>query len=112
MLADVFKKSTNRRLENYAFYPSHYVSTVALGWDAMLSMTKVKLILIWDADMYLLFSKRGGEVVFLIFSKDAAQQPVNILTSYDPKKTKYYYILLEKKFKWIHYAKISSNDWT
>ena len=99
MLADVFKKSTNRCLENYAFYPSHYVSTVALGWDAMLSMTKVKLILIWDADMYLLFSK------------DAAQQPVNILTFYDPKKTKYYYILLEKKIKWIHYARISSNDW-
>ena len=41
---------------------SHYLSTSALSWDAMLSITKVELDLISDVDMYLFFEKvmRGG----------------------------------------------------
>ena len=41
---------------------SHYLSTSALSWDAMLSITKVEPDLISDVDMYLFFEKvmRGG----------------------------------------------------
>ena len=49
-------------LKNYVLCPSHYVSAPALSWDAMLNMTKVKLELIPDPDMYMFFEKgtRGG----------------------------------------------------
>ena len=42
--------------------PSHYLSAPALSWDVMLSMTKVELELILDANKYLYFRKgmRGG----------------------------------------------------
>ena len=39
------------------FVPYSPVSAPALIWDAMLSMTKVKLTFISDVDMYLSFEK-------------------------------------------------------
>ena len=39
LLADVFQKFRNSSLKRYDFYPSHYLSTQALSWDAMLNMT-------------------------------------------------------------------------
>ena len=46
LLADVFEKFRNNSLRNYELCPSHYLNTPALGWDAMLNMTKVELELI------------------------------------------------------------------
>ena len=54
-LADVSQKSRNRCLKDYGLYTGHYLRGPALSWDAMLSVTKVKLDLISDVDMYLLF---------------------------------------------------------
>ena len=45
------------KLKNNILYPSHYLSAPALSRDAMLSMTKVELELILDADMCFLFRK-------------------------------------------------------
>ena len=39
LLADVFQKFRNSSLKRYDFYPSHYLGTQALSWDAMLNMT-------------------------------------------------------------------------
>ena len=41
LLADVFGKFRNNSLKNYGLCPSHYLSTPALTWNAMLNMTKV-----------------------------------------------------------------------
>ena len=62
LLADVFEKFRNNSLKNYGLFLSHYLSASALGWDAMLYMTKVELELISDPDMYIFFEKsmRGG----------------------------------------------------
>ena len=62
LLADVFEKFINNSLKNYGLYPSHYLSAPGLSWDAMLNMTKIKLELITDPDMYIFFGKgtRGG----------------------------------------------------
>ena len=57
MLADVFKKFRNNSLKYYGLCPSHYLSALALRWDAMLNMTKVELELIPDAVIYLFFKK-------------------------------------------------------
>ena len=56
------KKIRNRCLESYGLCSSHYLSTPALSWDAMLSMTKVEVDFISDVDKYLVFEKRlrGG----------------------------------------------------
>ena len=53
LLADVSEKFRNNSIKNYGFCPSHYLSAPGLIWDAMLNMTKGKLELISDPDMYI-----------------------------------------------------------
>ena len=62
LLVDAFQKLRNSSLKNYGLCLSHYLSITGFSWDAMLNVTKVKLELILDSDMYLLFEKviRGG----------------------------------------------------
>ena len=38
--ADVLEKFRNKSFNNYGLCPSYYLSTPALSWDTMLSMTK------------------------------------------------------------------------
>ena len=42
LLADVFEKFRNNSIKNYGLCPGHYLSAVALSWEAMLNTTKVK----------------------------------------------------------------------
>ena len=65
-LADVFEKFKNNSLKNCGLCPSHYLSTPALSWDAMLNMTKVELELITDPEMYV-FLKKVRRWSFLYF---------------------------------------------
>ena len=62
LLPDVSEKFRNDSLKNYGLCLSHYWSEKALSWDAMLNMTKIKLDLISDPDMYIFLEKgmRGG----------------------------------------------------
>ena len=41
MLADVFEKFRCSRLKDFELCSSHYLIVLALGWDAMLNVTKV-----------------------------------------------------------------------
>ena len=52
LLADVFEKFRNNCLKNYGLCASHYLSTQAFSWDAYLNITKTKLELISDLDLY------------------------------------------------------------
>ena len=54
LLADVFEKVRNNSLKNYGLCPSHHLSALGLSWNAMLKMTKIKLELIPDLDIYIL----------------------------------------------------------
>ena len=66
LLAIVFEKFRNNSLKNHGLCLSYYLSTPALSWDAMLNMTKIKLELISDPDMYVLFEKgMTGEVSYI-----------------------------------------------
>ena len=62
LLADIFEKFSNNSLKSYGLCPNHYLSAPGLSWGEMLNMTKVKLELISDPDMYIFFEKgmRGG----------------------------------------------------
>ena len=57
MFADVVENFRNTCLENYGFCPSHCLTAPGLGWDKMLSMTKVELDPISDVNMYLSFGE-------------------------------------------------------
>ena len=62
LLCDVFEKFIKTCLEYYSLDPSHYFSSPALSWDAMLKMAKVKPKKIGDIDMHFFIEKgmRGG----------------------------------------------------
>ena len=55
-LTDVFKKLEIIAKELW-LRPSHYLNSPAVSWDAMVNMTKVKLELISDPDLYIFFEK-------------------------------------------------------
>ena len=57
LLADVFENFRKTCLEYYQLDPCHYFTSPGLAWDAMFKMTKIKLELITDVDMYLFIEK-------------------------------------------------------
>ena len=62
LLADVFEEFRNVCLENYSLDPAWYYTSPGLSWDALLKHSGVKLELLTDPDMLLMFEKgiRGG----------------------------------------------------
>ena len=66
LLADAIEKFRNNSLKNYGLCPSHYLSAPGLSWEKMLKVTKIKLELIPDPDMYI-FWERYKRWNFLYF---------------------------------------------
>ena len=62
LLTDVFENFRNTCMQYYGLDPCHYFTSPGLSWDAMLKMTKVKLELVTDINMYQFIEKgmRGG----------------------------------------------------
>ena len=62
LLTDVFEEFRNVCLENYSLDPAWYYTSPGLSWDALLKQSKIKLELLTDPDVLLLFEKgiRGG----------------------------------------------------
>ena len=78
LLANLFENfRNNNSLKNCGLYPSHYFSAPTLCWDGLLNMTKIKLKLISDPDMYLFFEK-GMVDDFLIFLIDIVKRKISI----------------------------------
>ena len=94
LLADVFEKFRKNNLKNCGLFPSNYLSTPALSWDAILNMTKIKLELTSGRDMYIFFAKgmRGG-VPYL--SNRYSKANNKYLKSYDPKQESKHIIYLD-----------------
>ena len=66
LLADAIEKFRNNSLKNYGLCRSHYLSAPGLSWETMLKVTKIKLELIPDPDMYI-FWERYKRWNFLYF---------------------------------------------
>ena len=64
LLADVFENFRDICIKNYKLDPGHYYTAPGLAWDAALKVTEVKLELLSDIDMLLMW-KRELEEVFL-----------------------------------------------
>ena len=62
LLADVLKNFRDKCIEIYELDPAHFLSAPGLVWQACLKKTKVKLELLTDIDVLLMFEKgiRGG----------------------------------------------------
>ena len=62
LLADVFETFRDMCLENYRLDPAHFYTAPGLAWQAALKYTGIKLELLTDYDMLLMFEKgiRGG----------------------------------------------------
>ena len=62
LLTDVFENFRNTCMQYYGLDPCHYFTSPGLSWDAMLKMTKVKLELMKNINMYQFIEKgmRGG----------------------------------------------------
>ena len=63
LLLDFFENFRDRCLNNNKLDPVYYLSVPGFSWQSCLKMTKVKLELLTDNDMLLLFEKRirGGK---------------------------------------------------
>ena len=85
LLADVFEEFRNNSLKNYGLCPSHYLSAATLSWNEMLNMTKTKLELISDPDMYIFFEKSMTDGVSYI-SDRYSKANNRYLKSYNPKQ--------------------------
>ena len=125
-LADEFEKFRNNSLKNYGPCPSHYLSSPGFSWDAMLKMTKIKLELIPDPDMYIFFEKgtRGG--ISYIFNRYGKAYN-KYIKSYDPKQESKHIIYLDannlygyamskflprSRFKWLDLKEFDLNKYT
>ena len=62
LLTDVFENFRKTCMQYHKLDPCHYFTSPGLSWDAMLKMTKVKLELMTDINMYQFIEKgmRGG----------------------------------------------------
>ena len=62
LLADFFEKFRKMCMDSYGLDAAHYYTAPGMAWDAALKLTKVKLELFKDEDMYMFIERsiRGG----------------------------------------------------
>ena len=108
LLADVFEKLRNNSFKNNGLSPSHYLNAPGLSWNAMLKMTKIKLELIPDPDIYIFLKKnKRGEVSYI--SNRYSKANDKYLKSYDPKQGSKHICLDVNNLYGYEISKFSSN---
>ena len=81
----MFEKFKNNSLKVYGLCPSHYLSALGLSYDAMIKITKIKLEVVPDPDMYIFFEKgTRGQISYI--SNRYRKASNKYLKLYGPKK--------------------------
>ena len=128
LLPDIFERFRTVCQTNYDLDPAHYVSSPHLTWDAMLKLTKAKVDLISDGEMYKMLEKgmRGG-VCMISKRKATANNKYLGELYYDPQKKSIYIVDYDKnnlygyamslpmpsgEFKWIPVEESNKIKWT
>ena len=116
LLADVFENFRDICMENYQLDPAWYYTVPGLAWDAALKKTGVKLELLCDPDMLLMFEKgiRGG--ISMISNRHGKANNSYMGDEYDDKRATKYITYLDannlygwamckplptRRFKWM-----------
>ena len=66
---DVFENSRKTCLQYYKLDPFHYFTSAGLSWGAMLKMTRIRLELMTDVDMYQFIEKGLREGISYIANR-------------------------------------------
>ena len=122
LLANVFESFRRVCLENYGLDPSHFYTAPGLAWKVCLKKTGVKLKLLLDPDMLLMFERRiKGGITQSVHRWSAANNPY-MNSEYDKNKTNKYLQYLDAnslygwamsqplptgEFRWVEFRK----DW-
>ena len=61
LLANIFEAFRNTCLEHYKLDPAHFYASPGLAWKACLRKTRVRLVLLTDPDMLLMFEPESEE---------------------------------------------------
>ena len=95
LLADVFENFRDSCLDIYKLDPTHFVTAPGLAWYAALKYTKVRLELLTDIDMLLMFEKgiRGG--ITQAIHRYAAANNKYMGDRYNPTKSDSYLMYLD-----------------
>ena len=114
LLTDVFEAFRDTAISNYHLDPTHYVSLPGFGWDALLKMTKIKLDVISDYDMYLMIESgiRGG---MSMISHRHSMANNKYMKDYDASKDSKYIMYLDANnlYGWsmIQYLPTNNYKW-
>ena len=94
LLADVFEKVRSNRLKNDGLCLNHHLGAPTLTLHAMLNMTKIKLGITSDPDMYIFSEKDMRGWVSYIFNRYSKANN-KFLKSYDPKQGSKHIVCLD-----------------
>ena len=85
LLSNIFKKFREVCLENYGLDPAHFFTSPGLAWQACLKKTGIKLDLMTNPDMLLMFKRgiRGGITQVI---KRYARANNKYMRNYDPQE--------------------------
>ena len=78
LLANVFEAFRDTCLRHYTLYPAHFYTSPGLAWCTCLKHTGIKLELLTDPDMPLMFEQGGSEVELLKRFVNTHRQIINI----------------------------------
>ena len=121
LLADFFEKFIDMCIEYYGLDPCRYFRSPGLSWDAMLKLTKIKLELISDIEMYL-FAEKGRRGGIPYIAKSYINKHIKF---YDDTKPSKYVMYLDvnnlyswemsqylpcSEFKWLNQKEIDKFD--
>ena len=90
LLANVFEAFRKVCLDNYGLDPAHFYTAPELAWRACLKKTRIRLELLLDPDMLLMFERwiRGG-ITHSVHRWAKANNPYMGLEYYPRKPTRY-----------------------
>ncbi|GFT09156.1 uncharacterized protein TNCV_4105911 [Trichonephila clavipes] len=124
LLSDIFENFRSACMKAYNLDPVWYYTVPGLSWDSMLELTKVKIELLMDYDMYLFVEKgiRGG---ISQCSNRYARANNKFLPNFEPSKLQNFLLYLDannlygwamsqplplNNFKWVDFLDVDHID--
>ena len=125
LLADVFEEFRSVCLENYELDPAWYYTSPGLAWDAALKESRVRLHLLTDYDMLLMFEQgiRGGVSMITNryskannrYMKDFDETKPSKYIEYLDANNLYGWAMREnlpvRDFQWMSEEELRAGDW-